>query len=607
MSHKNEEEGFVGVHIGAGQHSEARTPLYLDICRAACKAGVEVLREGGTALDAAEKATIVLEDAGETNAGFGSNLTETGTLEMDAGLMDGSTLLFGAVGAITEIKNPIRVARKLVDEQAKGLLPLGRVPPGFLVGEGARDWAIRHGIQSVTSEHLVSEKSAKLYKHYKKKLDTYNLSLEQKRKKEDTCEIACKRIRQAQKLSIAEHVRSNDGATKLVDGNSIDFEESNQSLRAHAESVGARISLPNPVGNDKQHINRTQLQGENCFNLSYQQQKQHHLAATVGTSQQMRLPSMPSLPSLPQHLYHRPHHVSVGVGGAATVPTSITGTVPGQPSNIENKFIRNNIPGPTAAANPPTLPPSNHLHTHPNNQQDIQQVGAPGSTSSATLSNVGVTASGSFDSMTTCQGQKNLPLRTGTTADITTEETCPYDDNVQDTVGVVVLDRHGHVAASVSSGGIALKQSGRVGQASCYGCGCWAQRGLKPASSSVAVSTTGCGEHLVRTLLAKECGQGLATCSNPMESLQSIMKEKFAESEFLEGINEKLGGAICMQFNKSSGQVNFLWTHTTASMGIGFQSTGEDEAMAKMSRLPKPSTNQGTTILVETLQVRNKK
>merc|ERR1719233_2504818 len=59
------------------------------------------------------------------------------------------------------------------------------------------------------------------------------------------------------------------------------------------------------------------------------------------------------------------------------------------------------------------------------------------------------------------------------------------DDCVQDTVGVVVLDRDGNVAASVSSGGIALKQSGRVGQASCYGCGCWAQKQLKNTANSV--------------------------------------------------------------------------------------------------------------------------
>ena len=50
------------------------------------------------------------------------------------------------------------------------------------------------------------------------------------------------------------------------------------------------------------------------------------------------------------------------------------------------------------------------------------------------------------------------------------------DDSVTDTVGVVVMDSTGNVASTVSSGGIALKQPGRVGQASCFGCGCWAQR-----------------------------------------------------------------------------------------------------------------------------------
>ena len=65
------------------------------------------------------------------------------------------------------------------------------------------------------------------------------------------------------------------------------------------------------------------------------------------------------------------------------------------------------------------------------------------------------------------------------------------DDHVHDTVGVVVLDRTGQVASTVSSGGIALKQPGRVGQASCFGCGCWAQRPLHENINSTAVSTTG--------------------------------------------------------------------------------------------------------------------
>jgi len=52
------------------KYAQARTTLYLEICAAACQAAVAVLRSGGSALDAAEHATRVLEDAGETNAGY---------------------------------------------------------------------------------------------------------------------------------------------------------------------------------------------------------------------------------------------------------------------------------------------------------------------------------------------------------------------------------------------------------------------------------------------------------------------------------------------------------------------------------------------------------
>ena len=99
------------------------------------------------------------------------------------------------------------------------------------------------------------------------------------------------------------------------------------------------------------------------------------------------------------------------------------------------------------------------------------------------------------------------------------------------------MDKAGRVASTVSSGGIALKQPGRVGQASVFGCGCWAQRAQRGAPSkssfSVGISTTGCGEHLVRTFLARECAQNLSTSRMPLNALQTVMKEKFAESDFL--------------------------------------------------------------------------
>ena len=98
----------------------------------------------------------------------------------------------------------------------------------------------------------------------------------------------------------------------------------------------------------------------------------------------------------------------------------------------------------------------------------------------------------------------------------------------------MVLDKAGRVASTVSSGGIALKQPGRVGQAAVFGCGCWAQRGSKQKlSNTVGISTTGCGEHLVRTFLAKECAQSLRISQKPLNSLQEVLKDKFAESDFL--------------------------------------------------------------------------
>lgn len=89
----------------------------------------------------------------------------------------------------------------------------------------------------------------------------------------------------------------------------------------------------------------------------------------------------------------------------------------------------------------------------------------------------------------------------------------PHDDVVNDTVGCVVVDTRGHVAAGVSSGGIALKFSGRVGEAAAYGAGCWAMDSNHAAGDaasaavrpSVAVSVTGVGERIMKHLVGREC------------------------------------------------------------------------------------------------------
>lgn len=116
------------VHCGA--HS---TDAVLDAAALALDEGLQVLRAGGDAMDAAIRAVIVLEDDERTNAGTGSRLNLAGSVEMDASVMD-SRGEAGAVGAITGVKNPILVAREVLNS-----------PHLILAGDGAVQFAREAG------------------------------------------------------------------------------------------------------------------------------------------------------------------------------------------------------------------------------------------------------------------------------------------------------------------------------------------------------------------------------------------------------------------------------------------------------------------------------
>lgn len=96
-----------------------------------------------------------------------------------------------------------------------------------------------------------------------------------------------------------------------------------------------------------------------------------------------------------------------------------------------------------------------------------------------------------------------------------------------DTVGAVCIDSRGHVAAASSSGGIFLKYNGRVGQAAVYGCGAWADSFSNKTENSIAVTTTGTGEYLVKTILAKELARRIKDSTCPVTAFQRSFKEEF--------------------------------------------------------------------------------
>ncbi|MGE5303924.1 MAG: isoaspartyl peptidase/L-asparaginase family protein [Alphaproteobacteria bacterium] len=139
------------VHGGAGRIRNHELTPKLDGCRAAALMGWNVLQRGGSALDAAEAAVVALEDNPLFNAGIGSTLNALGEVEMDAAIMDGATLRVGAVAAVQGIKNPITLARRVMED--------GRHV--MLVGGGAAMFARRIGFPECDPQTLIVEAERK--------------------------------------------------------------------------------------------------------------------------------------------------------------------------------------------------------------------------------------------------------------------------------------------------------------------------------------------------------------------------------------------------------------------------------------------------------------
>ncbi|NWY65004.1 TASP1 aspartase, partial [Erithacus rubecula] len=349
--------GFVLVHAGAGYHSESKAKEYKHVCKRACQKAIEKLQAGALATDAVTAALIELEDSPFTNAGLGSNLNLLGEIECDASIMDGKSLNFGAVGALSGIKNPVSVANRLLCEGQKGKLSAGRIPPCFLVGEGAFRWAVDHGIPACPPGIMATRFSLAAFKRNKRKLE------------------------------LAEKVE-----TDLIQ------------LKKRRQS------------NEKEN-----------------------------------------------------------------------------------------------------------------------------------------------------------------------------DSGTLDTVGAVVVDQEGNVAAAVSSGGLALKHPGRVGQAALYGCGCWAENTGAHNPYSTAVSTSGIYYFY--------------------KYLMKLLSFSVNSSPFLANEDGVLGGVIVLRSCRCSAEpessqekptllVEFLWSHTTESMCVGYMSAQDGKAKTHISRLP-PGAVAGQSVAIE--------
>lgn len=141
------------IHGGAGAiRREAMTPElekeYREKLSEALGAGYAVLKKHGSSLDAVEAAIRIMEDSPLFNAGKGAVFTHEGANELDASIMEGRTLKAGAVAAVKHVKNPIALARRVME----------RSPHVMLIGEGAEAFAKTQGIELVGPDYFFTQR-----------------------------------------------------------------------------------------------------------------------------------------------------------------------------------------------------------------------------------------------------------------------------------------------------------------------------------------------------------------------------------------------------------------------------------------------------------------
>lgn len=155
------------IHGGAGTLSrESMSPAlekaYRDTLTLALRRGYEILARGGSSLDAVEATIRLLEDSPLFNAGKGAVFTSAGTNELDAAIMDGRTLAAGSIAAVQHVRNPISLARMVMEKS----------PHVMMVGAGAEEFARTQGVEMVAPHYFWTERRWKAYEDAKRAADT---------------------------------------------------------------------------------------------------------------------------------------------------------------------------------------------------------------------------------------------------------------------------------------------------------------------------------------------------------------------------------------------------------------------------------------------------
>lgn len=153
MKNEKKNDFAIVIHGGAGtllkgKYTDQEIEEHENILKEALLAGQHILSTGGSSLDAAQQAVVVLENSPLFNAGKGAVFNEDGFHELDASIMEGKDLQVGGITGSTKVKNPILAARMVLEKSPHCLLAAG----------GADRFAEQHGLEMVDQEYFFTQK-----------------------------------------------------------------------------------------------------------------------------------------------------------------------------------------------------------------------------------------------------------------------------------------------------------------------------------------------------------------------------------------------------------------------------------------------------------------
>ncbi|KAF5024058.1 hypothetical protein F66182_3906 [Fusarium sp. NRRL 66182] len=551
VGHRTKAVPAIFVHAGAGFHSHQNEHIHLQACVAtsAAEMGMRFLRAGATATEAIEAALRILEDKEITNAGYGSNLSIDGIVECDATVVDhlGRS---GACGAVPNIRNPISLAKLILDKSNRPL-SLRRVPPNALVGEGAKAFAEEHGLTTYPNEYMVSKNARDRFLRWQEDLQRAEAKMKDPKASLDASETCppcqydtappTKPLRDQRAAIVAGTWNEGQpdspytGTPNQETSPPVDNPTSTSYFRATGTSTPtASRSSPRAASEKPVPTYAGVVSGARGVSPSPFRPRPSHPKSNQVTAEGDK-------PVMPENAYQRHHDRGASKAGSTSSETSIgTRGYGSDPQDSSN---------PRGAKRP--LSPDEKARPHLRAVKDRFRFGSVN------------------------------------------------EDSITDTIGAIVIDERGHIAAGSSSGGIGMKHRGRLGPAALVGVGTAVVPCDEDDEDQVAVAavTSGTGEHMATTMASQRCAERIYHGTrrgrggkNVHDDDEDAIMESFIAEDFMKhpGVkNCHSAGAIgVMVVKKTQTGYYFYFAHNTDSFALASMGGSEKQPSCTMSRLP---------------------